>query len=39
VRRTIMTDKTPFLEIKGLTVRYLEDEALPLPVLKNISLV
>ncbi|MBQ9162977.1 MAG: energy-coupling factor transporter ATPase [Clostridia bacterium] len=32
-----MTDKTPFLEIKGLTVRYLEDEALPLPVLKNIS--
>ena len=32
-----MSKGTPFLEIKGLTVSYLEDEALPLPVLKNVS--
>jgi energy-coupling factor transport system ATP-binding protein len=32
-----MSEKAPFLEIKGLTVSYIEDDSIPLPVLKDIS--
>ena len=32
-----MSKDAPFLEIKGLTVSYIEDDSLPLPALKDIS--